>query len=114
LRSSPAWSSDPPCNAEQIARLRYHGLAYYTGLEQYLGHTELADGCVVALANLEPALCVAALGASDPTVKIQIEHLMQEHQLFAADWYRHVKKALKARGIIESDAIVLEVTAGCS
>jgi 4-hydroxy-tetrahydrodipicolinate synthase len=105
-------SSDPPCNAEQITALRNHGLAYYTGLEQHLGRHELADGSVVALANLEPALCAAALGTRDLAVKTRIEHMIEQHQLFAADWYRHVKKALKARGIIESDAIVPELAAG--
>lgn len=105
-------SSNPPCDAAQIAALQSHGLAYYTGLEQHLGRNALADGAVVALANLAPALCVAALGTTDPAVQTQVQRMIDAHQLFAEDWYRHLKTALQARGIIESAAIVPEAAAG--
>jgi 4-hydroxy-tetrahydrodipicolinate synthase len=105
-------SADPPCNSAQITALRARGLAYYTGLEQYLGANELADGCVVSLANLEPEVCKAALGRKDASMSAELKRLIQEHNLFADDWYRHVKKALKARGIIESDAILTEPNSG--
>lgn len=87
----------------QIEQLRSGGLAYYIGWEHHLAAGVPADGCVVSLANLEPALCQVALRSADPALHAEITRLTSAYELLADDWYRHVKRALKARGVIASD-----------
>jgi 4-hydroxy-tetrahydrodipicolinate synthase len=89
--------------AAQIAALRSRGLAYYIGWEHHLATGLPVDGNVVSLANLEPALCKLGLHSADPAVHAEIVRLSEAYSLLADDWYRHVKRALKARGVIASD-----------
>lgn len=87
----------------QIAALRSRGLAYYIGWEHHLATGLPVDGNVVSLANLEPALCGLGLHSADPAVHAEILRLSEAYSLLADDWYLHVKRALKARGVIASD-----------
>lgn len=95
-------SSEQPRSPEQIAALRARGLAYYLGWEHRLAGDLPADGNVVSLANLEPMLCRMTLGRSEPAMQQEISRLSEAYELFSEDWYRHVKQALKARGVITS------------
>lgn len=95
-------SSEQPRSPEQIAALQARGLAYYLGWEHRLAGDLPADGNVVALANLEPMLCRMALDRSEPSMRWEISRLSEAYELFSEDWYRHVKLALKARGVITS------------
>lgn len=99
IKDSVASGRDP----SQIAALRSRGLAYYVGWEHHLASGLPVDGCVVSLANLEPALCQVALGCADPALRAEIVRLTEAYELLADDWYRHVKRTLKARGVIASD-----------
>lgn len=95
-------SSEQPRSPEQIAALPARGLAYYLGWEHRLAGDLPADGNVVSLANLEPMLCRMTLGRSEPAMQQEISRLSEAYELFSEDWYRHVKQALKARGVITS------------
>jgi len=93
-------------DAAQIAALQRCGLAYYVGWEHHLAKGLAVDGCVVSLANLEPALCRIGLSSAHPAVDAEIARLTEAYALDRDDWYRHVKRALKARGVIASDRTV--------
>ena len=93
----------------QIAALRSRGLAYYIGWEHHLATGLPVDGNVVSLANLEPALCKLGQHSSDPTVHAEIVRLSEAYSLLADDWYRHVKRALKARGVIAWDRTLVRL-----
>lgn len=86
--------------AAQIRALQERGLAYYIGWEQQLAGGVPADGCVVSLANLEPALCKVALASADAAVRAEVLRLSEVHALLSDDWYAHLKQALAARGVI--------------
>jgi 4-hydroxy-tetrahydrodipicolinate synthase len=64
------------------------------------------DGNVVSLANLEPALCRLGLASAEHSVHVEILWLSDAYSLRSDDWYRHVKRALKARGVIGSDRVL--------
>jgi 4-hydroxy-tetrahydrodipicolinate synthase len=87
----------------QIAALRSRGVAYHIGWEHQLASGLTVDGCVVSLANLEPALCQVAVRCDDREVRAEVARLTEVYGLLADDWYRHVKRALKARGVISTD-----------
>jgi len=93
-------------DASQIAALQRHGLAYYVGWEHHLAKGLPVDGCVVSLANLEPALCRIGLTSAHPAVDAEIVRLTEAYSLLSEDWYRHLKRALKVRGVIASDRTV--------
>ena len=93
-------------DAGQIRALQRLGLAYYIGWEHHLGRGLPCDGNVVSLANLEPMLCRIAQASVDPAVVAEIARVSEACSLFSEDWYRHVKKELKARGVIASDRVV--------
>jgi 4-hydroxy-tetrahydrodipicolinate synthase len=99
IKDSVAGGRDP----SQIAALRGRGLAYHVGWEHHLAGELEVDGCVVSLANLEPALCQVALRCRDPAVRAEVGRLTEVYGLLADDWYRHVKRVLRARGVIASD-----------
>jgi 4-hydroxy-tetrahydrodipicolinate synthase len=98
IKDSATSGRDP----SQIAELRRRGLAYYIGWEHHLAAGVPADGCVVSLANLEPALCQVALRSADPSLRAELGRLTGAYELLTDDWYRHIKQALKARGVIAS------------
>ncbi|MFP3663209.1 dihydrodipicolinate synthase family protein, partial [Burkholderia sp. SIMBA_043] len=50
-------SAEAAPDIDLINTLQRHGLKYFVGWEHHLGAGLPADGCVVSLANLEPALC---------------------------------------------------------
>lgn len=93
-------------NVEQIHALRELGIAYYNGWEHHLASCHIADGSVVSLANLEPALCLLASKLKNEVLQAEINRLSEAYNLFAEDWYRYVKMALKARGVIADDRVV--------
>ncbi len=103
IKDSP---SQPRVQSE-IDQLRNEGLDYFLGWEMLLARELQSDGNVVSLANLEPALCRMAISAQQPLVSALVESLDQRFELAADDWYAHVKKELKARGIITTDKVLV-------
>ena len=61
---------------------------------------------MVSLANLEPALCRLGLRSAADAVHAEIVRMSDAYSLRSDDWYRHVKRALKARGVIGSDRVL--------
>jgi 4-hydroxy-tetrahydrodipicolinate synthase len=92
--------------SSQIAALQRRGLAYFVGWEHHLARGLPVDGNVVSLANLEPALCRLGLESAEEAVHAEIVRLSDAYSLRSDDWYRHVKRALKARGVIGSDRVL--------
>lgn len=95
-------SGDAPRPAEQIGALRALGVCYCLGWEQHLGRVAPADGCVVSLANIEPALCRVALAGTSDRVTAEVERLTEAYALLSEDWYARIKVELFARGVIST------------
>ncbi|WP_311767659.1 dihydrodipicolinate synthase family protein [Burkholderia sp. Bp8998] len=95
-------SSEAAPDIGLINALQRHGLKYFVGWEHHLGAGLPADGCVVSLANLEPALCRVAAALGGGVVKSELDKLTTAYSLLSPDWYAHVKAELYARGIIAS------------
>jgi 4-hydroxy-tetrahydrodipicolinate synthase len=102
-------SASAPRSLAQVGALRRLGLAYYTGWEQQL--TALpANGSVVSLANLEPALCRAVHLCGSPALQVEVDRLAHHYHLDAPDWYRHIKCNLVQRGVIATDRTIVPIT----
>lgn len=99
-------SSEVPRDAAQIEAIRSHGVAYYLGWEHHLATGLPADGSVVSLANLEPALCKVACRSTDPALREELQRLTELYGLTAPDWYRYVKLALHQRGVLASSLVI--------
>ena len=77
----------------------------YHGWEDKLLQYE-SDGCIVSYSNLDPELCSAVINGRDLMDNQRLIKNCQEQGLFLPDWYRAVKKALRARGTIQCDLTV--------
>ncbi|VFR23829.1 4-hydroxy-tetrahydrodipicolinate synthase [plant metagenome] len=99
-------SAETPRSPQQISALQACGLKYYLGWEQHLGNGLPADGCVVSLANLEPALCRIAVASEGDVLRAEVNRLTNTYALLAEDWYAHIKQELFSRGVIASPYIV--------
>jgi len=95
-------SAPTPCTAADIQALRQCGVRYFIGWEHNLGIDASADGCVVSLANLEPALCRIGVACGNLAVKQRVDTLTSTYRLDEDDWSRHLKAELFSRGIISS------------
>ncbi|UNB54580.1 dihydrodipicolinate synthase family protein [Mycolicibacterium sp. YH-1] len=90
--SSGCGGADPWRRLPPIRRLQ--------GNETLL-HTDPADGAIVGLANLEPALIRQTI-ASKPQAAERIATAVARYQLQAPNWYQHLKEELHRRGVITS------------
>ncbi|KVE99466.1 dihydrodipicolinate synthase family protein [Burkholderia vietnamiensis] len=95
-------SGETAPDIDRINALKRHGLKYFAGWEHHLGIGLPVDGCVVSLANLEPALCRVAAALGGGVVKSEVDRLTAAYSLLSDDWYAHVKAELFARGVISS------------
>ncbi|QHF44069.1 dihydrodipicolinate synthase family protein [Pseudomonas sp. S35] len=95
-------SAEEPRSPQQINALQAHGLKYYLGWERHLGAGLPADGCVVSLANLEPALCRIAMMSEGDALRAEVARLTGIYSLLSEDWYAHIKQELFDRGVIAS------------
>lgn len=99
-------SSEKPRDQAQIEAIRSHSVAYYLGWEHHLATGLPADGNVVSLGNLEPALCKVACRSEDRALREEVQRLTELYGLMAPDWYRFVKLALHQRGVIDSPNVL--------
>lgn len=90
----------------QIRALQGQGLSYFVGWEQLLAKGLPADGNVVSLSNLDATLCRLGNQTDAMVVQAEIARLCEVYSLDAPDWYRYVKQALKAWGVISTDKTV--------
>ncbi|MFE0189668.1 dihydrodipicolinate synthase family protein [Streptomyces sp. NPDC059008] len=79
------------------------GVPVLQGLEHLLLESGPVDGYVLALANVEPALCAALF--TDPTADraAELTAACVRFGLERDDWYRALKTELCRRGVLETD-----------
>lgn len=82
------------------------GVPVFQGWENLLLESPGVDGYVLALANLEPALCNAMLARPSAELQARISAVCDQHGLFRQDWYLWLKKELYRREIIQSENVV--------
>lgn len=99
-------SSEKMRDVAEIRALQERQVRYFAGWEHYLGIGLPLDGCVVSLANLEPALCRVGVACENEVVKTEVQRLTDAYQLLDEDWYVHIKAELYSRGIISSPQAV--------
>ncbi|MFC4033255.1 dihydrodipicolinate synthase family protein [Streptomyces polygonati] len=92
------------------------GLPVLQGLEERVHDRPGTDGWVMALANVEPALCAEVFaGRADAARSAAGAALLREacerHGLARDDWYRTVKAELHRRGVISTDVTAARDTA---
>lgn len=78
----------------------------WQGFEHLVGACDGIDGAVLALANLEPELCVAATRTPTPDLVAALSSACAEYGLFESDWYRAVKARLRELGVITNAGLV--------
>ncbi|GLQ30995.1 dihydrodipicolinate synthase family protein [Litoribrevibacter albus] len=94
-------------NSEEFNAIRAHlqsnGVKVYQGWEDKIVDDRFADGNICSLSNVYPQLCLQATQAPSDELKSQIGELCERHQIFAEDWYAHIKHFLNSTGVISSD-----------
>lgn len=80
------------------------GVPVFEGWENLLSSVDGIDGFIGPLANLQPDLCNAML--VDPTRRAQevLDLVCEQYGIFLDDWYVHVKRELRRRGVITTEA----------
>lgn len=76
------------------------GVPVFQGWEHLLTRAPGVQGFVGPLANLEPAVCAAALARGDEEAQARVDALSERLRLLTDDWYLHVKAELVRRGVI--------------
>lgn len=87
------------------------GVPVFEGWENLLHEVTGPDGVagfIGPLANLEPGLANAMLAAPSADRQRDIDDACERYGLFLDDWYRHLKRELRLRGVIDTDAVVGE------
>ncbi|MGZ3148051.1 dihydrodipicolinate synthase family protein [Lentzea chajnantorensis] len=82
------------------------GLPVFEGWENLLLEAQGVAGFIGPLANLEPKVCTEMLAEPTQERQDEINALCEKYGVFEDDWYRHVKTALRERGIIKTDRVV--------
>ncbi|RSS59300.1 dihydrodipicolinate synthase family protein [Streptomyces sp. WAC01280] len=82
------------------------GARVLAGLEHLLLDSGAVDGYVVALANVEPALCADLFAGRLADPEAALTAACARYGLEKDDWYRWVKTALYRSGVLETDRTV--------
>ncbi|MEU3691324.1 dihydrodipicolinate synthase family protein [Streptomyces narbonensis] len=82
------------------------GARVLAGLEHLLLESGPVDGYVVALANVEPALCADLFAGRLADPEGSLTEACERYGLEKDDWYRWVKTELYRRGVLETDRTV--------
>ena len=78
----------------------------FEGWEHLLGEVAGIQGCITALANLQPELCAAQLHAPTADRRFTIEALVHQHHLHGPEWVRSLKAELVRRGVLRSARVL--------
>ncbi len=78
----------------------------WQGRERLLFPSNGVDGYVLALANVEPALCKAMFEAPSAELAARIDKACDTYQLDGAQWYGQLKKELRKRNVIQNSQCV--------
>ena len=84
------------------------GVPVFQGWEHLLADTPGVDGCVLPLANLEPAVCAAMLATPSAELRARIQALCEQHDLLGDEWYVAIKRELVRRGVIDTAKVIEE------
>jgi 4-hydroxy-tetrahydrodipicolinate synthase len=76
------------------------------GMENKLLISQGCDGYLIALANVEPALSGEMFLHPTAALNATVMEKWREYDLASEEWYASMKRALAARGIIRSAALV--------
>lgn len=82
------------------------GLPVFEGWENLMLEARGVAGFIGPLANLEPKVCTEMLAEPTQERQDEINALCERYGVFEDDWYRHVKLALRERGVIRTAAVV--------
>ena len=80
-------------------------LAIFQGWEPLCLESKGVDGYVMALANVEPQMCLNMLADPTPERQLEVIDFCKRNGLFEADWYAVIKCMLKERGVIANCAV---------
>ncbi len=87
-------------------QLKSNGVRVYQGWEDKIVDDTNADGNICSLSNVYPKLCLQATQTPTSELKTTISELCERHQIFAEDWYAHIKLTLNTLGVISSEYCV--------
>ncbi|MFI7019403.1 dihydrodipicolinate synthase family protein [Streptomyces sp. NPDC050164] len=88
------------------------GVPVLQGLEHLLLECGPLAGCVVALGNVEPALCAALLSDPSDTHTARLGEARARYGLDRDDWYLALKTELHRRGVLQTARAVFEPPPG--
>ena len=81
-------------------------LAIFQGRENLCLESKGVAGYAMALANVEPQMCLNIWSEPTPERQMEVSEFCSRSGLFEADWFAWIKTMLKARGIIANSAVV--------
>ncbi|MFI1797488.1 dihydrodipicolinate synthase family protein [Streptomyces sp. NPDC020379] len=93
-------AGDPAATRALLAA--HPGVPVLQGLEHLVGDCEEVDGWVMALANVEPAICATAFAAR-PAYDAVVRDACERYGLDRPDWYRSLKTELHRRQVLGTD-----------
>jgi 4-hydroxy-tetrahydrodipicolinate synthase len=76
------------------------GVSVFQGIETLLLETQDVDGYLIALANVEPALCAALFAEPTEARAAEVRAACERYELASPDWYRVIKAELHRRGVL--------------
>ncbi|MBV8540532.1 MAG: dihydrodipicolinate synthase family protein [Pseudonocardiales bacterium] len=82
------------------------GVPILQGVEALLLEAGEVDGYLVALANVEPALCTALFVEPSSARAAEVRAACERYGLARPDWYRMIKAELHRRGVLTTARII--------
>ncbi|MBV9139640.1 MAG: dihydrodipicolinate synthase family protein [Pseudonocardiales bacterium] len=82
------------------------GVPIFQGIEALLLEVGDVDGYVVALANIEPALCAELFVEPSTARASAVRAACERYGLARPDWYRMIKAELHRRGVLTTARII--------
>ncbi len=87
------------------------GVPILQGIEALLLEAGDVDGYVVALANVEPALCTKLFIEPSATRAAEVKAACERYGLARPDWYHMIKAELRRRGVLTTARIISNIGA---
>jgi 4-hydroxy-tetrahydrodipicolinate synthase len=83
----------------------------FQGIEALLLEAGDVDGYIVALANLEPALCAELFVEPSAARATEVRAACEQYGLARPDWYRMIKAELHRRGVLTTTRTISDIGA---
>lgn len=81
-------------------------VSVFQGIEALLPEAGDVDGYIVALANVEPALCAALFAEPSAARAAEMQAACERYGLARSDWYHMIKSELHRRGVLTTARII--------